>query len=386
MEMSGHLKRVDDMDKPGILTRALHRLMPVTAAISSPDVWGSSAHLDIVKELYGLADSSGIRMSRADGRALSVPAKAEAQLITNLPRMRLVSRKGMRPTPMQMPYLAALEADRPTASTLIHLAEDLFWEGRGWLIVTARDVAGWPARGGFTHLERKDAGLDENGKLVEAWGKPVEPRDVKEFSTETGGLLGDHQKILRRASIIAHAAQQAEKNPVPSLLLKNTGNEPLTKKQINELLDSWVRSRNERAVGYIDKSLEAVPLSMSNAQLLIDGQKRVDLEVARACGVPAWAVDVALEGQSLSYQNRQSRSWELIDLFLARFMTAITSRFSMPDLTPQGWRVEFNTDDLTRDDMKTRFETYKIGLDGGFIDQQWIEAQEGEPLMLEGTE
>lgn len=86
----------------------------------------------------------------------------------------------------------------------------------------------------------------------------------------------------------------------------------------------------------------------------------------------------------MNYQNRQSRSWELIDLFLAKYMTAISARLSMPDLTPIGWRVEFNTDDLTKPDLKTRFETYKLGLDGKFIDQSWIEAQEGEPLILEG--
>lgn len=372
------------MEKPGMLTRALHRLMPVTAAIASPDVWGSSAHLDVIRELYGLADSSSIVIGRKEALALSVPAKAKHQLTTNLPRMRLVSRKGMGLSPLQMPYLSQLEADRTPASTLIDIATDLFWYGRTWLIVTARDAAGWPARGGFRHLSRKDATLDADGKLVEAWGEPVAARDVKEFTTEDGGLLGDHQKLLRRAAVIARAASQAEANPVPSLILKNIGEKELKKDQINELLDSWVRSRQARGVGYIDKTIEAVPLSLSDTQLLIDGQKRVDLELARATGAPAWAVDVVIEGASMNYQNRQSRSWELIDLFLAKYMTAISSRLSMPDLTPIGWRVEFNTDDLTKPDLKTRFETYKLGLDGKFIDQSWIEAQEGEPLILEG--
>ena len=381
-EMKRTPRKVDDMNKPGLFTRALHRIMPVSAAISSPEIWGSSLHLDIVRELYGLADSSNITIDRKAALELSVVAKAHRQLITNIPRMRLVSRKGMLATAVQMPYLAQLEADRPTASTLIDLSSDLFFYGVGWLIVTRRDAAGWPARGGFRYLPRDQATIDSDGKLTHAWGEPINPRNVKEFSTETFGLLGDHQRVLRRAAVIAKAASQAEANPVPSIILKNTGSEKLTGNQIEELLSSWVRNRQRRAVGYADRTIDVVPLSQQDAQLLIDGQKRVDLEVARACGAPAWAADVVLEGTSMNYQNRQSRSWELIDLFLASFMTAITSRLSMPDMTPLGWRIEFNTDDLTRDDMKTRFETYAIGLSNGFIDQAWIEAQEGEPLKI----
>lgn len=86
---------------------------------------------------------------------------------------------------------------------------------------------------------------------------------------------------------------------------------------------------------------------------------------------------MALEGSTLSYENRASRNWELLDLGLSPMMTSITSRLSMGDVTPHGWQVEFNTDQLTRDDMKTRFETYKIGVDGNFVTPEQIAAWEG---------
>lgn len=352
----------------------------LSQVLASPPEWADSSHLGIVSQLYGLADSSGITVSRKTALGLPVVAKGRRLLATNLGRMTLVNRKGNRPAPLQLGYLQQPEKDRPLAATLTWTADALYFRPRAWWIVQQRDFAGWPARGGVKLLDWADATIDTNGNLTHAWGKPVEARDVIQFDAPDGGLLHDHAGLLRRAIVLNRAASLAEENPVPGVILENQGAEKLLGPQIVDLLESWMEARRRYGVAYADKNIKATEMKSSIENLLIEGRKQMDLDLARAAGLPAWAADVPVEGSALNYQNRSSRAWELIDLFLATYMTAITSRLSMNDCTPIGWQTTFDTDELTRPDMKARFDTYSVGLQQGFIDQTWIEAQEGQQL------
>lgn len=380
-----------DTDKPNFLTRAWRWLNePVDLAIKSPEDWADSSHLIPVdlQNLFGLADASGIQITRRTAEQLDVVAKGRRVLCTNLGRMPLVTKKGGQVTSQQLAYLQQPEADRPLAQTLIWTADALYYYPRTWWIVLRRDAYGWPARGGVKLLDRADAEFDSDGKLVKAWGKDIaaEKWGVIQFDAPDGGLLHDGIRTLRRAVVLDRAASLAEENPVPSIDLHNTGDKPLEDWQIRELLTSWRNARAKYGAGYTDKSIEVKTLGIQDSQLLATAQSRMDLKLARQIGIPAWAADVALEGSTLNYQNRQSRAWELIDLYLATYTTAIAGRLSMPDCTPLGWTTEFDTEVLTRPDLKTRFETYKIGLDGEFIDQQWIDGQEGQALRSTTSE
>ncbi|QMU97984.1 phage portal protein [Microbacterium esteraromaticum] len=372
-----------NQSKPSILSRALAAMAPaLSLSIKSPEDWADSSHLIPVdlQSLFGWADASGIQISRRTAMGLDVVAKGRRVLATNLGRMSLVNFKAGARAPLQMAYLQQPEEDRPLAQTLIWTADALYFYPRTWWIVQRRDAYGWPARGGVKLLDRKDAEFDDDGKVIKAWGKPVEARDVIQFDAPDGGLLHDGLKTLRRAVVLDRAASLAEENPVPSVDIHNTGSTKLEADQIRALLASWQAARAKYGAAYSDKSIEVKTLGLDKEQLLLDAQNRMDVKLARQVGIPAWAADVALEGSTLNYQNRASRAWELIDLYLATYTTAIASRLSMNDCTPIGWSTEFDTEVLTRPELKTRFETYEIGLRAGFIDQAWIDAQEGQPM------
>lgn len=377
-----------NQSKPNILSRALGALAPaLSLAIKSPEDWADSSHLIPVdlESLFGLTDASGIRISRRTAMGLDVVAKGRRVLATNLGRMPLINKAAGALAPIQMPYLQQPEEERPLAQTLIWTADALYFYPRTWWIVQRRDAYGWPARGGVKLLDRKDAEFDDDGKVIKAWGQPVTARDVIQFDAPDGGLLHDGLKTLRRAVILDRAASLAEENPVPSVDLHYDGPQQLEADQIRALLASWQAARAKYGAAFSDKTISVKTLGLDKEQLLLDAQNRMDIKLARQVGIPAWAADVALEGSTLNYQNRASRAWELIDLYLATYTTAIASRLTMNDCTPIGWSTEFDTEVLTRPDLKTRFETYKLGLDGGFIDQAWIDAQEGQPLKLEET-
>jgi len=324
-------------------------------------------------DLFGIADH--ITVNRAKAMTLAPVAKGRRVIAGNIGRLSLVTTKDGLPAPTQMSLLAQPERDRPLAATLTWTADALMFYPRTWWVVMERDFYGWPAW--VKVLPQEDAELDLEGHLVKAWGQPLSSyQGVIQFDGVDAGLLIDGADTIRRALIINRAASLAEDNPVPALDIHNDG-EDLTKDEIDTLLDSWQAARRRRGVGYSSRSVKVTPLGLPTEQLLIEGRKAITLELSRHMGLPAWAVDAEVAGASMTYTNRASRNWELLDLGLAAPMTAISSRLSMGDVTPRGWAVEFNHDQLTRDDMKTRFETYKIGRDGGFITQAQIDAWEG---------
>lgn len=327
----------------------------------------------LLEDLFGLA--AGMTVTRNKAMSLDVISKGHRIFVGQICRLSLRTMKGSRPAPVQPLLLAQPEADKTLASSLAWLVGQLYFYPRAWWTVEARDFYGWPRT--VKRLEREDTKLDAKGKLVEAYGRPVNPRDIIEFEGITGGLLTVAADLIRRGIVINRAAALAEDNPVPALDLHNNG-EDLDPDEIRDLLDSWQRARQTRGVGYSSKSLEVKPLGAPVEALLLDGRRAIDLGLARHVGLPAWALDVPVEGTSLTYNNRASRNWDLIDLGLSPLMTAITSRLSMPDLTPRGWTVEFDTDALTRPDLKTRFETYRIGLGNeAFITREQVATWEG---------
>lgn len=380
MTPSNPLSRLGDwLRAPSTIPGGIGNTIPVASPIQP------QGELEPLGELFALADASDIFITERTAKSLPVVSKADRLLTTNLARMPLVSRKGGLPASPQMGFIQQPEADRPRSATITSIARALFYRPCAWLIVQKRDAYGWPARGGVKYLKPKDATLDADGRLTHAWGQPVEARDVIQFDSPDGGLLYEGRKTLRRAVILDRAASTAEENPVPSIDLHNSGTKPLDETQIRDLLKSWRNARALYGAAYTDGTIEAKPLGLQHEQLLIDAQRQMDVNLARQVGIPAWAADVAVDGASLNYTNRQSRAWELIDLYLTGYMTPIADRLSMNDVCPMGWTNEWDQDVLVRPDQKTRFDTYKVGIDGGFIDQAYIDAQEGQPLKASTT-
>lgn len=326
-----------------------------------------------LSELYGYAET--IRATRS--RAMQVPTIIAGRNVIagTLGRLRLYTEKDSVRLPKQPTLFSQFERGVPCSTTMTWTIDSLIFYPCTWWHVLERDVYGWPVW--VEWVPQGKAGLDSDGNLIKIGDKPVKPEDVIRFDSPTGsGLLVDGARTIRRAIAIEEAAALAEDNPVPTIELHNEG-DSLTKDEIEELLEMWQASRRRRGVAYTSKNVKAIPHGQNPSQLLVEGRRAISLDLIRAMTVPAWAASTAVEGATMTYENRQSRNWELIDLALAPYMAAIVERLSMPDVTPRGHRVKFDTDDLTKPDQKTRFETYAIGKDKGFIDNEWIAQQEG---------
>ncbi|GAA4178958.1 hypothetical protein GCM10022287_30420 [Gryllotalpicola koreensis] len=318
-----------------------------------------------------------VHVSRQRALKISTVAKAQ-QYIAMIGRMPLRARMVADGTlaPLQPSLLRQPERGRPRSLTLTWTADALLFHPATWWIVRERDFYQWPT---FVEwVPQHEAQLDSDGRLVRAFGQRVDARDIIEFTAPDGGLLSHANESLKRMIILQRAVARAEANPVPSIDLHNDG-DALDDDQIDKLIDRWTQARAEgKGVGYTSKAITAKVLGQAAEQLLIDGRKQLDLEITRHTGFPAWALDVEVNaGGSLTYSNPASRWRDLLNVGMDPIMTAIADRLGMPDVTPGTQYVEFDTDRFTRDDMKTRFEAYKVGIDGGFITTDQIKQWEG---------
>lgn len=325
-----------------------------------------------------------IAVTQANALTVGTVGAARNTIVMTSARLPMHAYKDGVRTPFQPSILQQFERGVPMATTMGWTYEQLFFEPHAWWHVLERDSYGWPIFGETVPLER--ATFDSENRLVEIDRKPVQPQDLIRFDSPYGvGFLARARKTIQRAIAIELAAALAEDNPVPSIELHNEAGTPLTAAQRTKLIEDWVAARRKQGVAYTPKGLKVIPHGQQPAQLLIDGRKALSLDLVRHATVPAWAAATAIEGATMTYDNRALHNFELLDLNLAAFHTAVHGRLSMPDITPRGWAVRVETDELTRPDEKTRFETYKIGLEAGFIDNEWIAAREGWDRTMGGS-
>ncbi len=357
----------------GVMRRIGEALGLVSEEIRSP--WAEDGILEEITHEALFGDVSMIPVTPAQALRLAIPAKARRQLVGPLARLPLVAFNSAGAKHATQPQIITQpDASTARANTIGWIATELFLRPCAYTLVTERNSYGFPHR--LRPVAYSDAQTDKHGRLIAVNGEPVNPADTLRFDGLDGGLLNEASDTIRRAIILNRVAAIAEENPVPTVELHNIGDK-IGKTEIDELIKRYRAARTKHGVAYTSKEVELKTHGTRAENLLIDGRKRIDLELARHANLPAWAADIPLEGTSLTYQNRASKNQELIDQFLSTYTTVIEERLSLDDVTPHGTTVKFQFDELTRPDMKTRFDTYAVGKTGGFITNEQIADWEG---------
>lgn len=348
------------------------------SVLASP--WADTSHLAEVlfQDIYGI-DAQG-PVTRGAAVRIATVAKGRDVLTGMIARMPLVCTRHGKPIPLQPSFLQQPEQGTPLSTTLIWTIDALFFYGRAYWQILEKTPEGFPRW--VQRVPEDEITTNERGTVTHCYGAAVRPGDIIRFDGPHEGLLLRGADTIRRATRINRAAAKAEDNPVPSIDLHNEG-EDLNREEIDTITESWRKARAGSGVGYSSKGLKVNTLGQHPEQLLIDGRKAINLELARHMGAPEWAVSVATEGGSLTYSNRQSRNGELIDQFLNPYMTAVKDRLSLADITPGTQKVVFDKSELIREDTATRYANHKTAIEIGLYDVAY--AQESENLQTTGA-
>ncbi|MCM3577444.1 phage portal protein [Micrococcus luteus] len=334
-----------------------------------------------IEDLYGRPRLPWV--TRSEALTVSSVAKGRQIIAGKIASFPLVAMQGTTTNNRPPTWATHPEAGRPRYQTILWTVDMMLFYGRAWWVVTDRYATGYPSR--FRLVPEHNATIDTAGRLTHAFGEPVAAGDVVRIDGPHEGILHTSQKVLRQAVAIEDAASRAADNPVPSIELHQTNEAELTDKEIDALVAAWSAARRgaNGGVAYTSQGIEARTHGQAAEQLLIAGRNTAALNVARVMGLSAWAVDASLDGSgaSMNYQSVPARSRELVEYGLQPYMDAITARLSMPDVSPEGQWVRFDTTSLTRGTFKERMDGYKAAIDAGIYSREECRAMESNQPM-----
>lgn len=154
----------------------------------------------------------------------------------------------------------------------------------------------------------------------------------------------------------------------------------LSKPEIEAIKDSWIDSHGGRkhpAVLSGGAKFDQITLSPVDAQFIEQREFGV-LEIARMFGLHPWFLGSS-DGSSLTYATTESLFRTLVvNTLNPTYLERIASTFT--DMLPNGEYAQFNTDELLKADLKSRYDSYKVGLDAGFLDVEDVRKLEGLEL------
>ena len=337
--------------KPGIVTDVQAGLTPVQIADSVYNILGGSTNT-----------------TRA--LAMSVPSVARARniicgTIGSLPLTTFNRITGEYVDP----HRVINQPDPRVAGFVIYccLAEDIWLYGAGYGQVLEMYSAtdGGRVRA-WTRVSPDRVTVDTdflnttiNGYKVDGKSVPMQGvGSIIRFDGADEGFLHRSGKTVAAAVYLENAALNYAKEPAPSMVLKSNGTN-LTAERISSLLSAWKSARQSRSTAFLNADVDLKEFGFDPKSLqLAEGRQYVALELARACGIPAYFLSA--ETTSMTYSNAVSERRSLVDFSLRPILKAIEERLSLPDFVPNPVMVRFDLDDFLRGNALERAQVYEI--------------------------
>lgn len=377
----------------GMIRRALDWLtvadaMPVTFSADTPP----RPIAEVILEMngYGLFPRAGRQ------EALSIaPVLRGRNMICSIATLPLVQ-LGDDFTPERLSLLEQIDPDVPNVVTIAQTAEDLLFEGISWWEVTAFGADGYPTSArhvdyGTVSLQPPNSGrspaplpggYDPRGAVIYMDGRPVPYSRVIRFDSPNPGLLKACGRVIRQALLIDQTSALYANNPRPlDYFTPNEDADPVDDDTVKELLAEWQRARKQRSTAYVPAALtyNSVDTPTPAELQLVELEKQASLKLANALGLDP--EDLGISTTSRTYQNGVDRRQDRINDTLSPYMSAITDRLSMPDVTKRGRKVVFDLDDYMRADPTTRATFYQRGIEDGWLTPDEVRAEERRPKL-----
>jgi len=267
------------------------------------------------------------------------------------------------------PHRVINQPDPRVAGFVIYnwLAEDIWLYGAGYgqVLEMYSSTDGGRVRA-WTRVSPDRVTVDTDFLNTQITGYKVDGKSVPlqgvgsiiRFDGPDEGLLHRAGKTIAAAVYLENAAVNYAKEPAPTMVLKSNGTN-LTAERISALLSAWKTARQSRSTAFLnaDVNLEQFGFDPKSLQLA-EGRQYVALELARACGIPAYFLSA--EATSMTYSNAVSERRSLVDFSLRPILKAIEERLSLPDFVPNPVMVRFALDDFLRGNALERAQVYEI--------------------------
>lgn len=323
------------------LTAASTLVTPTVPPMELGSPWVTSELNAVLVDIFG-ADQLPLTREAA----MSIPAVAKARHTICPTLARLPFLVDGDETPELRAFLDQPDKSTTRFLTLTWTLDDQLFYGVSWWQVLDRYSSGRVKS--VRRILPGGVGRVDGGRWT-VYDQPVDPSTLRRLDGPHEGLLNFAAVTLRQAASMEATVTKHSANPIPALELHQTNGVTLSPAERQELVTSWAKARagENGGVAYTSPNVEVKTHGAVPEQLLITGRNAAAVDIARHAGIPADSIDATPEKQSMTYSNVQMRLQALIDLGLASYAEALTSRLSLDDFTPHGVRVGLDYDKLT---------------------------------------
>ena len=268
-----------------------------------------------------------------------------------------------------VPHRVINQPDPRVAGFVIYnwLAEDIWLYGAGYgqVLEMYSSTDGGRVRA-WTRVSPDRVTVDTDFLNTEITGYKVDGKSVPlqgvgsliRFDGPDEGLLHRAGKTIAAAVYLENAAVNYAKEPAPTMVLKSNGTN-LTAERISALLSAWKNARQTRSTAFLNADVDLKEFGFDPKSMqLAEARQYVALELARACGIPAYFLSA--ETTSMTYSNAVSERRSLVDFSLRPILKAIEERLSLPDFVPNPVMTRFALDDFLRGNALERAQVYEI--------------------------
>jgi HK97 family phage portal protein len=249
----------------------------------------------------------------------------------------------------------------------------LLW-GNATLLVGSRDGAGYPKSlevlPPWEVVFSNTSILSHLSATVCGQPFPVEDLIVVPGQVQPGCTVGVAPLAASGLVNLGKRAQEFGQNwfengAVPSSIIYSDIKD-LTSEQADTIVTTVLGKWKRRRPAVLGSGLKYEKISVpANESQFLETIRQNQAEIAIVLGLSPEDIGVSVSGSAVTYANREQRSQQTLinttnnDLLL--WQEVLYNVVPMPQF------VRFNTGALLRSDLKSRYESYKIGLDAGFL-------------------
>jgi hypothetical protein len=300
----------------------------------------------------------------------------------------------------------------PDVPNVVHMAmtiEDLAFEHIAWWQVTGQDFDNYPAsvrridprkvsltkpgRSPNTNLPGIPP-LDRTGVAAEdkryVWidhcdGKGWQPFPsalMIRFDSPNPGILAANARAIRIAIKLDRLTEMYAENPaLREFFTDNPASDvdPLDDDEVDLFLAEYGAMRQYRPFGWIPSTVQRSDVTSPSPKDLTLSELQSQVTIAIANGLGVDPEDLGVSTTSRTYQNEDARRRDKINRMYAPYMSALTDRLAMGDVTRRGYAPRFDLSDYLKPDPVAQTTYWKALQDMGVVDEQWIGEQAGIP-------
>ena len=160
---------------------------------------------------------------------------------------------------------------------------------------------------------------------------------------------------------------------VPTGVLKTS--KPLSKEDAAQVTANWHEKQATRQVAVLSEGFDYSVIAPTASDVLYTQQLNQSVQnIARMFGIPARLLLTGVDGTSDTYSNLTDEN----QIFYRHTIMAYTDAISdaLTNCLPRATRVQFNFEGLFKADIASRYDYYKVGVDGGWLTVEEVRAKE----------